>query len=308
MLKITGDGRKAALDLRLVQKSRDHPESKIHYATREIFQIWEQTKDQRLAQIVFCDLSTPQQGTIKKFSAYDDLKVKLVQKGVPADEIAFIQDCDTDAAKVALFKKVRAGRVRVLMGSTQMMGTGTNVQERLIALHHIDAPWRPADIEQREGRILRQGNKNPEVKIFRYVSEGSFDAYMWGVLETKARFIGQIMSRQSHVRKIEDMDAPALTYAEVKAIASGNPLVIEKAHVDAEVMRLNRLRSQHNEALYITRHSIRRAQEDIPRLEQKITNIQADLGIRQNTKGDAFAITIENRLYQNREDAGDALN
>jgi hypothetical protein len=308
MLKITGDGRKAALDLRLVQKGRDHPENKINYSAQEIFQIWEQTKEHRLTQLVFCDLSTPQQGTTKKFSAYDDLKAKLVQKGIPADEIAFIQDCDGDAAKVALFKKVRAGRVRVLMGSTQMMGTGTNVQERLIALHHIDAPWRPADIEQREGRILRQGNKNPEVKIFRYVTEGSFDAYMWGVLETKAKFIGQIMAKESHVRRIEDLDAPALTYAEVKAIASGNPLVIEKAQVDAEVMRLNRLRSQYSEALFITRNAIRRAQEDIPRLEQKIINIQTDLGIRQNTKGDAFTIKIENRLYQNREAAGDALN
>lgn len=308
MLKITGDGRKAALDLRLVQKGRDHPESKINFAAREIFQIWEQTKDERLTQIVFCDLSTPQQGALKRFSAYDDLKAKLVQKGIPADEIAFIQDCDTDAAKVALFKKVRAGRVRVLMGSTQMMGTGTNVQERLIALHHIDAPWRPADIEQREGRILRQGNKNPEVKIFRYVTEGSFDAYMWGVLETKAKFIGQIMTKESHVRRIEDLDAPALTYAEVKAIASGNPLVIEKAKVDAEVMRLNRLRSQHSETLFITRNSIRRAQEDISRLEQKIANIQADLDIRQNTKGEAFAIKIENRIYENRGEAGVALN
>jgi N12 class adenine-specific DNA methylase len=308
MLKITGDGRKAALDLRIVQKGRDHSESKINYSAREIFQTWEQTKDQRLTQIVFCDLSTPQQGTIKRFSAYDDLKAKLVQRGIPSDEIAFIQDCDTDAAKVALFKKVRAGRVRVLMGSTQMMGTGTNVQERLIALHHIDAPWRPADIEQREGRILRQGNKNSEVKIFRYVTEGSFDAYMWGVLETKAKFIGQIMTKESHIRRIEDLDAPALTYAEVKAIASGNPLVMEKAQVDAEVMRLNRLRSQHSETLFITRTSIRRAQEDIPRLEQKIVNIQADLDNRQNTKGDAFTIKIHNRLYQNREDAGEALN
>jgi len=305
---VTGDGRKAALDLRLVQKSRDHPESKINFATREIFQLWDQTKNERLTQIVFCDLSTPQQGTTKKFSVYDDLKAKLVQLGVPAEEIAFIQDCDGDAAKVALFKKVRAGRVRVLMGSTQMMGTGTNVQERLVALHHIDAPWRPADIEQREGRILRQGNKNPEVKIFRYVTEGSFDAYMWGVLETKAKFIGQIMTKESHVRRIEDLDAPALTYAEVKAIASGNPLVMEKAQVDAEVMRLNRLRSQHSETLFITRNSIRRAQEDIPRLEQKITNIQADMGTRQNTKGDAFAIKIESRTYENREKAGAILN
>jgi N12 class adenine-specific DNA methylase len=308
MLKITGDGRKAALDLRLVQRGRDHPESKINHAAKEIFQIWEQTKDQRLTQIVFCDLSTPQQGKIKTFSAYDDLKAKLVQKGIPAEEIAFIQDCDTDAAKVALFKKIRSGQVRVLMGSTQMMGTGTNVQERLIALHHLDAPWRPADIEQREGRILRQGNKNPEVKIFRYVTEGSFDAYMWGVLETKAKFIGQIMTKESHVRRIEDLDAPALTYAEVKAIASGNPLVMEKAKVDVEVMRLSRLRSQHNEALFITRNSIRRAQEDIPRLGKKIDHLQADLQIRKNTRGDAFTIKIENRLYQNREEAGATLN
>ena len=308
MLKITGDGRKAALDLRLVQRGRDHPESKINYAAKEIFQIWEQTKDQRLTQIVFCDLSTPQQGKIKTFSAYDDLNAKLVHKGIPTEEIAFIQDCDTDAAKVALFKKIRAGQVRVLMGSTQMMGTGTNVQERLIALHHLDAPWRPADIEQREGRILRQGNKNPEVKIFRYVTEGSFDAYMWGVLETKAKFIGQIMTKESHVRRIEDLDAPALTYAEVKAIASGNPLVMEKATVDVEVMRLSRLRSQHNEALFITRNSIRRALEDIPRLETKINHLQADLQIRKNTRGDAFTIKIENRFYGNREEAGAALN
>ena len=231
-----------------------------------------------------------------------------MKKGIPEGEIAFIQDYDSDTAKSSLFKKVRAGQVRVLMGSTQKMGTGTNVQDRLIALHHLDAPWRPADIEQREGRILRQGNKNPEVKIFRYVSEGSFDAYMWGVLETKAKFIGQIMSRQSHVRKIEDMDAPALTYAEVKAIASGNPLVIEKAQVDAEVMRLSRLRSQHSEALFHARRSLRHAQEDIPRLEERIANVSDDLKMRQNTQGDAFAIKIGNQIFRGREAAGEALN
>jgi uncharacterized protein (UPF0335 family) len=203
---------------------------------------------------------------------------------------------------------VRGGQVRVLMGSTQKMGTGTNVQDRLIALHHLDAPWRPADIEQREGRILRQGNKNQEVKIFRYVSEGSFDAYMWGVLETKAKFIGQIMSRQSHVRKIEDMDAPALTYAEVKAIASGNPLVIEKAQADAEVMRLTRLRSQHSEALFHARRSLRHAQEDVPRLEERIANVSDDLKIRLNTQGDAFALKIGKQVFKGREAAGEALN
>ncbi len=307
MLKITGEGRKAALDLRLVGMGRDHADSKLSLAAKEIFTLWEQTKEPRLTQLVFCDLSTPQADS-KIFSAYDDLKRKLVQKGIPPDEIAFIQEHESDVAKDALFKKVRSGQIRVLMGSTAKMGTGTNVQKRLVALHHLDAPWRPADIEQREGRILRQGNENAEVKIFRYVSEGSFDAYMWGVLETKAKFIGQIMTKASHVRKIEDLDAPALTYAEVKAIASGNPLVIEKAKVDAEVMRLSRLRSQHGEAQYVTRHAIRRSTEDMERLERRIRNMDEDMAIRQQTKGDAFVIRIENRTMTDRVAAGEKLN
>jgi N12 class adenine-specific DNA methylase/predicted O-methyltransferase YrrM len=308
MLKITGEGRKAALDLRLVGRFRDHPDSKIHHAATEVFQIWDQTKQERLTQLVFCDLSTPKQGTDKSFSAYNDLKAKMMLKGIPAEEIAFVQDFDTDAAKSALFKQVRSGQIRILMGSTQKMGTGTNVQERLIAEHHLDPPWRPSDIEQRDGRILRQGNKNPEVKIFRYVTEGSFDAYMWGILETKAKFIGQIMTNESHVRRIEDLDAPALTYAEVKAIASGNPLVIEKAQVDAEVMRLNRLRSQHSESLYITRTSIRRALEDLPRIQEKIAHLETDLTVRQGTQGEAFAMNIGSQTYRDREAAGEALN
>jgi N12 class adenine-specific DNA methylase len=308
MLKITGEGRKAALDLRLVGIGRDYPNNKLFLASQEIFQVWEETREQKSSQLVFCDLSTPQQGQTKAFSAYDDLKAKLINRGIPEAEIAFIQDYDSDAAKSALFKKVRNGQVRVLLGSTQKMGTGTNVQDRLVALHHLDAPWRPADIEQREGRILRQGNKNPEVKIFRYVSEGSFDAYMWGVLETKAKFIGQIMSRQSHVRKIEDMDAPALTFAEVKAIASGNPLVMEKAQVDAEVMRLNRLRGQHSETIFFNRRSLRHAREDVPRLQEKIANISEDLKLRQNTQGDAFSLKIGKQTFRGREAAGDALN
>ncbi len=307
MLKITGEGRKAALDMRLVFASRDHPQSKLSLAAHEIFTIWEQTKEPQLSQLVFCDLSTPQEKETV-FSAYDDLKRKLIQKGVPTEEIAFIQSYESDSEKSALFKRVRTGQVRILMGSTAKMGTGTNVQERLIALHHLDAPWRPADIEQREGRILRQGNRNPEVKIFRYVTEGSFDSYMWGVLETKAKFIGQIMTKESHVRKIEDLDAPALTYAEVKAIASGNPLVIEKAKVDAEIMRLNRLRSQHSEAHYITRNSIRHTTEEIGMLERKIAALQQDLAVRQNTKGNAFTIQIENRSITERPVAGELLN
>jgi N12 class adenine-specific DNA methylase len=307
MLKITSDGRKAALDLRMVGRFQDHPESKINLAAKEIFQIWEQTKNERLTQLVFCDLSTPKQNP-KIFSAYDDLKTKLVKMGIPTEEIAFIQEHETDAAKAALFKRIRSGQIRITVGSTQKMGTGTNVQERLIALHHLDAPWRPSDIEQREGRILRQGNRNEEVKIFRYVTEGSFDAYMWQILETKARFIGQIMTNDSHVRKIEDLDAPALTYAEVKAIASGNPLVIEKAKVDAEVMRLTRLRSQHDETLYVTRRSLRYAQEELPQIERKITNLEADLAARQPTKGDEFSIKIGTQTYHQREISGEALN
>jgi N12 class adenine-specific DNA methylase len=307
MLKITSDGRKAALDLRMIGHHGDHPQSKINLAAKNIFEIWEQTKNERLTQLVFCDLSTPKQNP-KVFSAYDDLKAKLVKMGIPTEEIAFIQEYDTDTAKAMLFKRIRSGQVRVTIGSTQKMGTGTNVQERLIAEHHLDAPWRPSDIEQREGRILRQGNRNEEVKILRYVTEGSFDAYMWQILENKAKFIGQIMTNESHVRKIEDLDSTALTYAEVKAIASGNPLVIEKAQVDAEVMRLTRLRSQHSETLYVTRRSIRRAQQDLPEIEKKIANLEIDLTIRQSTKGDAFSIKIGTQTYRQRDIAGEALN
>ena len=254
MLKITTEGRKAALDLRLVYASaRDHPESKPNLAVHEIFRIWQETKADRLTQLVFCDLSTPKDSG---FSVYDDVKTKPVVAGVPTNEIAFVQDYDSDAAKLALFKDVRAGKIRILMGSTQKMGSGMNVQERLIALHHLDAPWRPADVEQREGRIMRQGNRNAEVQIYRYVTEGSFAAYMWQTLETKAKFIHQVMTGRNDLRHIEDIDGAALTYAEVKAIASGNPLVIEKAHIDAELGRLSRLRAQHHETrstVFVTR-------------------------------------------------------
>jgi N12 class adenine-specific DNA methylase len=308
MLKITGEGRKAALDLRLVGLAGDHPQNKLSLAAAEIFKIWDETKEKQSTQLVFCDLSTPKGEGSEEFSAYDDLKAKLIKKGVPQSEIAFIQDYASDAEKSLLFKKIRAGTIRITVGSTVKMGTGTNVQQRLFAVHHLDPPWRPADIEQRDGRILRQGNTNEEVKIFRYVAEGSFDAYMWGVLETKAKFIGQIMGRQSHVRKIEDVDAPALTYAEVKAIASGNPLVMEKAQIDAEVMRLTRLRGQHSETLFFNRRSLRHAQEDVPRLDEKITNMGADLKLRQNTQGDAFYLKIGKQTFRGREAAGESLN
>jgi hypothetical protein len=226
---------------------------------------------------------------------------------VPESEIALIQDYESDADKAALFKKVRDGNIRILMGSTQKMGTGTNVQHRLIASHHLDPPWRPADIEQRDGRILRQGNRNNEVKIFRYVTEGSFDAYMWQTLETKVKFISQVMTGENTVRKIEDLDAPALTYAEVKAIASGNPLVIEKASVDAEVMRLCRLRSQHDESQYRTRTSIRHLEDRLPMLERHTQQISEDIARRQNTRGDAFEIIIQGTRYEDRAEAGEVI-
>ncbi|MDI1334567.1 MAG: N-6 DNA methylase [Lacunisphaera sp.] len=307
MLKITGEGRKAALDLRLVRgRSVDHPDSKVNQAVREILAIWQETKANRLTQLVFCDLSTPKIDG-RGFSVYDDIKVKLVAAKVPAAEIAFIQEHDSDAAKMALFRDVRAGKVRILLGSTQKMGAGMNVQSKLVALHHLDAPWRPADIEQREGRILRQGNANATVKVLRYVTEGSFDAYMWQTLETKAKFIGQIMTGQSTARKVEDLDTPALTYAEVKAIASGNPLVIEKAKVDAEVMRLSRLRAEHAEAQFTARSRVRMLEQDIPRIEKQVAGMKQDLAARQDTKGELFRMAVNGQAFTERPKAGEAL-
>jgi N12 class adenine-specific DNA methylase/SAM-dependent methyltransferase len=308
MLKITSEGRKAALDLRVLQPSaKDLPNSKLNLAADKIFQVWKETNEFRGTQLVFCDLSTPSK-LRKQFSAYDDLKAKLMKHGVPADQIAFIQDYDSDVQKLLLFKEVKAGRVRILLGSTQKLGAGTNVQERLIALHHLDAPWRPADVEQREGRILRQGNQNKSVQIYRYVTEGSFDAYMWQTLETKARFIHQVMTGDSHVRHIEDIDSRALTYAEVKAIASGNPLVMEKATIDAEVIRLTRLRSQHAETQYRIRSDIRRLNDEIPTIARRIENLKLDLPLRKETRGDAFEVELEKSTVKDRGIAGETLN
>ena len=308
MLKITTEGRKAALDLRVLHpRTKEHPDSKVNLAADKIFQIWKETLAQRSTQLVFCDLSTPSK-TNRGFCLYDDLKIKLVQRGLPAEEIAFIQDFDSDVQKHVLFKEVKAGKIRVLVGSTQKMGAGTNVQERLIAEHHLDPPWRPADVEQRDGRILRQGNQNAIVQIFRYVTEGSFDAYMWQTLETKARFINQVMTGDTHIRHIEDIDSRALTYAEVKAIASGNPLVMEKATVDAEIARLTRLRSQHTETQYRIRDQIRHFTEDIPFFKKRIENLKSDMQQRKETRGDAFQIQIEKTTVKDRAIAGEMLN
>jgi N12 class adenine-specific DNA methylase len=306
MLLITTDGRKAALDLRLHDPSLpDHPDSKVNQAVAQVERIWSDTAHQRSAQLVFCDLSIPTGG--RGFSVYEDMRDKLIARGVPPSEIQFIQDHDSDAAKLQLFRDVRAGKVRILFGSTQKMGTGANVQERLMALHHLDAPWRPADVEQREGRILRQGNTNPEVQVFRYVTEQSFDAYMWQTLETKARFIGQVMTGESDLRRIEDIDGAALTYAEVKAIASGNPLVIEKARVDAELTRLCRLRCEHEETRFKLRSRIRHLTEEIPVMERRREAAQRDLAARRDTSGENFVTTIDGQDIRDRGIAGELL-
>ncbi len=235
------------------------------------------------------------------------MRDKLIARGVHACEIEFIQNHDSDAAKLQLFRDVRAGKVRVLFGSTQKMGTGANVQERLIALHHLDAPWRPADVEQREGRILRQGNRNAEVQIYRYVTQQSFESYMWQTLETKARFIAQVMTGETDLRRIEDIDGAALTYAEVKAIASANPLVIEKARIDAEVARLSRLRCEHQETQYKLRSRVRHLTDDLPRLEQRLEDVRRDLTTRQDTSGDQFVMMLEGQEIRDRGIAGELL-
>ena len=305
MLKITSEGRKAALDLRLMKPSaRDEPQGKVNQAVENIHRIWQATTSERSTQMVFCDLSTPKD---RGFSVYRDMAEKLERLGVTSGDIAFIQDYDSDAGKLALFRDVRAGKVRVLFGSTQKMGSGTNVQERLIALHHLDAPWRPADVEQREGRILRQGNKNAVIQIYRYVSEGSFDAYMWQTLETKAKFIVQVMSGDMTIRRLEDLDSAALTYAEVKAIASGNPLVIEKAQVDAELIRLTRLRSAHAEEQYRIRTNLRRSHEDAETFTTRLANLRQDITTRQDTSGDNFSIELDGQTLDNRGIAGELI-
>ncbi len=307
MLKVTTEGRKAALDLRLVMGGvRESPDSKVNLAVQKIHEVWSDSTEQKGAQLVFCDLSTPQAGG-RGFSVYDDVRDKLIARGVPSADIAFIQDFDEDAAKASLFKNVREGKVRILLGSTPKMGEGTNVQKRLVALHHLDAPWRPADIEQRDGRILRQGNTNEYVKVFRYVTEGSFDAYMWQTLETKCRFIAQVMTGDATMRRAEDVDAAALTYAEVKAIASGNPLVIEKASVDAEVLRLTRLKKQHSDSQYQMRCRVKTLAEHSSMAERDIAAIREDLRVCTSTKGDNFTMTVKKETFTDRTKAGRAL-
>jgi len=308
MLKITGDGRKAALDMRLVDPFVRPGDTKVSRAIEKIHTIWAGGKEKRSTQLIFCDLSTPNPD---RFNVYDEVRGKLIAKGIPAKEIAYIHDAETDSQKKALFDGVNAGRVRILLGSTEKMGAGTNVQKRLIALHHLDAPWRPRDIEQREGRILRQGNDNPEIQIHRYVTEGSFDAYIWQALETKARFINQVMNGSVTVRQAEDLEGGALTYAEIKAIASGNPAVMEKVKVDTEIRKLDQLRSSYINQQHNIRWQVKSLPEQIERNRTYLAAVSADIVTRDANAEDDFSMTVGTREFSGkgaREQAGNVLN
>lgn len=306
MLAVTNDGRKAALDMRLIDPlACDHEGSKVSLCAHKVHGIWVETAGFRGAQIVFCDLSTPQSDG--RFSVYQDLRHKLVEMGVPGSEIAFIHDHESDSAKEELFKAVRDGRIRILLGSTGKMGVGTNVQTRLVALHHLDAPWRPADVEQREGRIIRQGNLNEEVRIYRYVTEGSFDAYIWQTLETKARFIAQVMQGNTGMRSAEDVELAALSYAEVKALASGNPLVLEKAGVDTELAKLSLLKSQWDQQQWRNKQELAALPKRIETVRQRIAAIEADIAARNDVSGNRFAIEVEGVRFTDRSEAGRAI-
>ena len=308
MLAITSDGRKAALDMRLVDATaRPDEESKVSKAARNIYRIWEEGMGRRLTQAVFCDLSTP---NVDRFNVYDEVRTKLLAAGIPEKEIAYIHHADTDQKKQALFDSVNAGRVRILLGSTEKMGAGTNIQKKLVALHHLDAPWRPRDIEQRDGRILRQGNSNPHVSIFRYVTEGSFDAYLYQTLETKARFIQQVISGTVTVREAEDVEGGALNYAEIKAIASGNPLVMEKIRIDTEVRKLDVLRAAHVNQQFDIGRQVRQLPEQIARMRQYHTGLLEDIQRRNTHDSQDFTIQIEQKTYsgkKSREVAAEVL-
>ena len=310
MLKITNDGRKLALDQRLINDMLpDEENSKATTCVDKACEIWEETKEQKSAQLIFCDLSTPKgDGT---FNVYEDIRSKLIEKGVPPEEIAFIHDANTEKRKAELFAKVRSGQVRFLLGSTAKMGAGTNVQDRLIALHHLDVPWRPSDIEQQEGRILRQGNMNDKVKIFRYVTEGTFDSYSWQLIENKQKFIGQIMTSKSPVRSCEDIDEAALSYAEVKALATGNPYIKEKMDLDIQVSKLKLLKANHTSQRYRLEDNIAKHYPmQITALKERIEGYRADIktyAAHKPVDKDAFSMKIGNRTYTDKKEAGAAL-
>ena len=310
MLKITNDGRKCALDQRLINDMLpDYPDSKVNRCVENAFDIWQETVQNRSTQLIFCDLSTPKNDG--SFNVYDDVREKLVAKGIPREEIAFIHEAGTETKKAELFAKVRSGKVRILIGSTPKLGAGTNIQDRLIALHHLDCPWKPADLEQQEGRILRQGNQNQKVKIFRYVTENTFDAYMWQILENKQKFISQIMTSKSPVRACEDVDDAALSYAEIKALATGNPYIKEKMDLDIQVSKLKLMKANHISQKYrletdIAKNYPMQITAAKERLEGLKADAQAVKPLLENGK-EEFSMTIGGKAYTDRKEAGTAL-
>lgn len=311
MLLITNDGRKLALDQRLVNPMLpSDPDSKAAKCAENVFEIWQRTADQHSTQMIFCDLSTPKGDG--SFSVYDDIRDKLLELGIPENEITYIHNAKSEAQKKDLFAKVRAGQVRVLLGSTQRMGAGTNCQQKLIALHHLDCPWRPSDLQQREGRIIRQGNENKEVDIYSYVTEGTFDAYLYQLVESKQKFISQIMTSKSPVRSADDVDEQALSYAEIKALASGNPLIKEKMDLDIEVSKLKLLKSNHLNQRYSLEDAISKTfPKQIAETQARIAGYGADVAaIKQNThpNADGFSpLILAGTTYADKKEAGAAL-
>lgn len=310
MLKITSDGRKIGLDQRLMNPMLpDNPGSKVNACIDKVFSIWEDGKEDKLTQLLFCDMSTPTNDG--SFNVYDDIKAKLIARGVPAEEITFIHDADTEAKKKELFGKVRTGQVRVLLGSTQKMGAGTNVQDRLIAVHHLDVGWRPADMTQRNGRIIRQGNLNPKVQVYQYVTEGTFDAYLWQTLENKQKFISQIMTSKSPVRSCDDVDEQALSYAEVKALCAGNPLIKEKMDLDIDVARLRVLRADHQSQQFrLEDQLLKYFPAQIEKTQGIIRGLEADaktVALHPANKDEFVGMKVGAVTFNKKEDAGAAI-
>lgn len=310
LLKITNDGRKLALDQRLINELLpNNPNSKSSICADNVYKIWNDTKDKKSAQLIFCDLSTPSKD---KFNVYDDIKEKLISKGIPESEIEFIHNADTEIKKEKLFEKVRNGEVRVLIGSTQKMGAGTNVQQKLIALHDLDVPWRPADLQQRLGRIVRQGNENKEVEVFRYVTEKTFDAYSYQLLQKKQEFISQIMTSKTPVRTSNDVDESVLSYAEIKALAAGNPLIIEKTQLESELSKYRMLKSSYYTQIYSIQDKVAKFYpQEINRLENLIEGYKKDIELVKNNtklnKEDFSPMELNGHTYENKKEAGQKL-
>ena len=310
MLCVTNDGRKIGLDVRLMNPMLpDDPNSKLNVCVQNVLKIWEEGKDQKLTQLLFCDLSTPKNDG--NFNVYDDIRKKLVAAGVPENEIEFIHNADTEAKKAALFSKVRSGDVRVLLGSTAKMGAGTNVQSRLVAVHHLDVGWKPSDMTQRNGRIIRQGNMNKEVKVFNYVTEGTFDSYLFQALENKQRFISQIMTSKSPVRSCEDVDEQALSYAEIKALCAGNPLIKEKMDLDVQVAKLKVLKADYQSQKFRLQDKLlTKFPADIQETKAHIAGLKADAQLaaaHPQGKEEFCGMVIKGVAYDEKKTAGERL-